>query len=79
MIISPLDRRLNSYAKIKAKVIYIDSLEDVAFLSFTTNYKHIAPKVALDEKTLIGKLIIAFNYPSDEGYQTAKGKIIDFW
>jgi len=79
ILIAPLDGRLNNRAKIEAKVVYTDGLEDVAFLSFATNYNHIAPKVILDEAILIGKSVIAFKYPSDYGYQIARGQIFDFW
>ena len=75
----PLGREWDGQMEIEARVSYIDSLDDVAFLSFTTNHKYVAPNIVLDENVMIGKSVVAFKYLPGNGYQVERGHIIGFW
>lgn len=78
--VSPLNGRgQGSHVKIEAEIVYMDDLEDVAFLVFRTGYRYAAPEVILDENILIGRSVRAFKYSSSGEYKISQGEIIDFW
>ncbi|MFZ2835539.1 MAG: serine protease [Candidatus Moraniibacteriota bacterium] len=77
--VMPLDGDSITHKKIKADVIYVDSSEDLAFLSVEMSDKSVDTRMEMDENLLIGKPVFTYRHISDNSYKLARGRIIDVW